>query len=56
MRHSGDLSISAAAVGRMDRLEALLAGIDDRWVPTGADAIAQRDRPARGPDRPAEET
>ena len=48
LRRSGELSMSAETAARMDSLEALIAGIDDSWIPTGAHAFAHAERVASG--------
>ena len=47
LRRSAGLAASADIAVGMDRLETLLARIDDRWIPTGADVVAHGE-PADG--------
>lgn len=47
LRRSAGLAAGEDIALRMDRLETLLARIDDRWIPTGAEAIAHAE-PAEG--------
>ena len=50
LRACGGLSVDPEPAARMDRLEALLALVDDCWVPTASDAIIQSGRTFQGFD------
>lgn len=50
LRASGELSVDPEPAARMDRLEALLALVDECWVPAGSDAIIQSGRTFQGFD------
>ena len=53
LRRSAGLAAGGEIAARMDRLESLLARVDDRWVPTGVDAVAHAEPADGGPDAPA---